>query len=116
MQEAQPLLNFTKDAHSNQRLALGEFEPLEHVERLAHREAHILGDAAALHLHREALPLQTVAMAARALAQHPVWFEVPLDDPRSVFIATTQVGNDTLEVLPERVRAFAGLRPVPDGP
>ncbi len=115
VQKAEPLLDFTQHAHGDQRLALRELEPLERVERLAERQVHVLGNAAALHANREALRLQPVAVAGGALAQRPVRLEVLLHHPRSVLVPAAQVGNDALEVLAKRIQLPFPRAPAPRG-
>jgi hypothetical protein len=55
VQEAQPLADFPQHARGNERLALGERERLEHVERLADWQVDVLGDAPPLHLDGQTL-------------------------------------------------------------
>ncbi len=54
VQEAQPLADLPQHARGDQRLALGQLERLEHVERLADRQVHVVRDPATLHPHGQA--------------------------------------------------------------
>src|SRR3954470_14836364 len=103
MQELEPLANFAQHACRDQRLALGQLEFLEQLERLADRQVDVPGDTASLDVNRKALGLEPLTFACRALTECAIWFEVLLHGPGAFFIATPQIRDDTFETLAERV-------------
>src|SRR5688572_21400186 len=114
VEEPQPLTNLTQHAAGNHRLALGELERVEHLDRVADRQIYVVGNAAPLDLHRQALWLQTKTVTGRALTQRAVRLEILLHGPRALFIPAAKIRNDAFESFAEWI-GNAGL-PAAAGP
>src|SRR6185503_13109076 len=111
VQELDALADLPQHAGRDERLALGQLELLEDLQRLADRQVHVLGDAAPLHAHRQALRLEALPLARRALAQRAERLEILLHGPRAFVVAAAQVGDDAFEPAAERIRLLAASPP-----
>ena len=103
VQEADAVANLPQHPARDQRFALGELEAVEHLDRRADRQVDVVGEAAPLDLHRQALRLQPLAAAGRTFAKRPEWLELLLDDPRAFVVPPAQVRHDPFEALAERI-------------
>ena len=99
VEESEPILNFLEHTAGDEGLALAQIEAVEHVVGFADGQVHVLGNRAALHLHREALRLQPLAMARRARPQRTIHVEVFLLGPRRLVEPAAQVGDDAFEAF-----------------
>ena len=113
VEKPQTLANLAQHAAGDHRLALGELERVEQLERFADRQIDVVSDAASLDLDRQALRLETKTVAGRALAQRAIRLEILLHRPRALFVAAAQVRDDAFESLAERIgnARLAAARP-----
>ena len=107
-QEPQAVLDLAQDAPADQIFAGRQRHGLEHLQRVVEREIHVLGDRAPLQPHAAALGLQAGAAARGAGAQRAEALERLLVEPGALVEAPPQVGQDPLEVAPERVGRLPG--------
>src|SRR6266852_3710673 len=99
LQKPQPLLNLFQDAFRDDRLAVGELQLVEYVDRLGNRQVDVIRDGAGLYLHRLALLLEPLSPAARARAQRPVRLQLRLLRPASLVVPAPQIRQEPFEAL-----------------
>jgi hypothetical protein len=71
VQEGQTLLDFLQNPLGNDRLAIGQLQTVEHVHGFGNRQIDVVRDGSPLHLDRQALLLQPLAVAGGAGTQGP---------------------------------------------
>ena len=103
VQEPQAVVNLLQDASGDDRLAVGELQRPEHLHGFRDGQVHVLGQPPALHPHGAAFRLQPIALAAGARSQRPELFQFLLRRPRRLGVPASQVRDQALEVLAERI-------------
>src|SRR4051794_22128889 len=72
VKESESFPDLTQDARGNERLAIGELECVEHLERFADRQVDVFRDTSTLDANREAARLEALPMAGWTRAQRPI--------------------------------------------
>src|SRR5256885_1751785 len=99
VQKTKALLDLLQNPLGDDRLAVGQIQTIEHVERFGHRQIDVLGKRPILHLHRQAFLLQPPPAAHRARTQRSKRLELFLFRPGSAVVAPPEIRNQSFELF-----------------